>query len=66
MVIWVNDQQLSLETSRTLTEILNQLDIPQVGIAIALNQEVIPRTEWATTYLQDHDKLLLIRATQGG
>lgn len=36
------------------------------GIAIAVNEQVIPKAEWATRLLQDKDEVLLIRATQGG
>ncbi|RKS96816.1 sulfur carrier protein ThiS [Chryseobacterium defluvii] len=36
------------------------------GIAIALNNRIIPRSDWATTILKDQDSILIITATQGG
>lgn len=66
MDIWVNDQQLSLAEATTITQVLTQLEISPKGIAVALNQEVIPKADWANTFIQPHDKLLVIRATQGG
>ena len=36
------------------------------GIAIAINQTVIPKTEWPDRLLNPDDKITLIKATQGG
>ncbi|WP_437918464.1 sulfur carrier protein ThiS [Sphingobacterium sp. LRF_L2] len=36
------------------------------GIAVALNQHVIPRSNWNDTFVKQHDELLIITATQGG
>lgn len=36
------------------------------GIAVAINNQVIPKTAWATTLLQHQDSILIITATQGG
>jgi sulfur carrier protein len=36
------------------------------GIAIAINQNVIPKSEWKKTLLKKNDQLLIIKATQGG
>ena len=49
---------------RQLIETLSAL--PPKGIAIAVNESVVPKSEWDTFLLQPQDKVLLIRATQGG
>ena len=36
------------------------------GIAVAINNQVIPKTAWATTPLRHQDSILVISATQGG
>lgn len=36
------------------------------GIAIAVNQNIIPKTEWQNTVLKEQDKIMIIKATQGG
>ena len=36
------------------------------GIAVALNNQVIPRSRWASQELQPNDNILIIIATQGG
>ena len=39
---------------------------PAKGIAVAVNQAVIPKSAWANHSLQAHDQVTLITATQGG
>ncbi len=36
------------------------------GIAVAINQQVIPKDRWADTPLREQDQILIISATQGG
>ncbi len=36
------------------------------GIAAAVNGEVVPRAAWASRALAQGDRVLVIRATQGG
>ena len=51
----------------TLADVLPLLQIAQAdGIAIAVNEEVVPRGEWAGHVLREGDRVFVIRATQGG
>lgn len=36
------------------------------GIAVALNNQVIPKQAWISTLLHENDTILIITATQGG
>jgi sulfur carrier protein len=36
------------------------------GIAAAVNGEVVPRAQWEKRMLAERDRVLVIRATQGG
>lgn len=36
------------------------------GIAVAVNNCVVPKMQWANTILQDKDTILIITAAQGG
>ncbi len=38
----------------------------QKGIAVAINNEVIPKADWEGYKLSEGDKIMLIQATQGG
>jgi sulfur carrier protein len=39
---------------------------PQNGIAIAINNTIIPKQNWHLHYLNETDDILIISATQGG
>lgn len=55
------------EAPASLAELM-QLEAPgkSKGIAVAVNNQVVPKTQWASTVLQDRDFILIITATQGG
>ncbi|NDL60141.1 sulfur carrier protein ThiS [Phytoactinopolyspora mesophila] len=36
------------------------------GIAVAVNQEVVPRGTWASTAVRTGDRIEILTATQGG
>ena len=42
------------------------VDTGQLGIAVALNGSVIPRSAWAATELKSGDSIEIVRARQGG
>jgi sulfur carrier protein len=52
----------------TVASLLNHLGIEggQKGIAVAVNDEVVPRSQWSAHELADGDRVEIIRATQGG
>ena len=67
MNVTVNKKPVELPVSAGITDLIQQLNLPSAqGIAIAVNQQVIPKSEWSTCILKDNDEILLIRATQGG
>jgi len=46
--------------------LLTELPASPKGIAVALNNQVIPRDHWNSTEIQDKDSILVVTATQGG
>lgn len=38
----------------------------QIGAAVARNREVVPRLQWALTFLDDGDEVEIVRPVQGG
>jgi len=67
MNIYVNNKMQEIQGQPKITDALASLNIvSQKGIAIAINNNVVPKTEWDNYILQDEDKVTLIRATQGG
>ena len=63
----INQKNYSFPEVGTLADVLPLLEIRQAdGIAIAVNEEVIPRSEWGKCALRPRDRVFVIRATQGG
>ncbi|MEO8759802.1 MAG: sulfur carrier protein ThiS [Bacteroidia bacterium] len=67
ITVFVNTKNCVLGADATLISALEQNGIiSQKGIAVAVNNTVIPKTEWATKILNENDKITIIKATQGG
>jgi sulfur carrier protein len=65
MNLHVNGEPLRFEGA-TLGELLLQLHAPPDGVAVAVNGEVVPRSERETRALRDGDRVEVIRAVGGG
>lgn len=60
-----NTQEIQEQTSIQI--ILNDLiGEKQKGIAVAVNEIVVPKTKWDSYVLKPNDNILVIKATQGG
>lgn len=69
MEIKINNQikKFSGYSSMTVQQLLDmEMSEKQKGIAVAIGNKVVPKTEWDKTPLSQHDEVLIIRATQGG
>jgi sulfur carrier protein len=67
MTIHLNDQSRALADNSTLTDLLREFGLAdRKGVAIAINDEVAPRSTWPTRALKESDRVLVIQATQGG
>ena len=65
MKIKVNSKEVETGASNLL--ILSQeLELPQTCIAVAVNNRMIPRTEWEQFVLHENDELVIIKAVCGG
>ncbi len=49
----------------TVHELLEQLEQQQAGAALAINQQIVPREQWAQHIVQDGDQILLFKLLQG-
>ncbi len=52
--------------SATVADLVSSWCTSPDGIAVARNREVVPRSEWATTLLSDHDVVEIVTAAAGG
>jgi sulfur carrier protein len=67
MKVSVNGRWIDTDAP-TVAALLESLGITvgRSGVAVAINQEVVPRLKWAETRLSGGDKVEIIRAVQGG
>lgn len=66
MNITVNDEQYSLGMPVTICQLLIQLEQPHIGVALAVNETIVPRENWETHFINDGDTILLFQAIAGG
>ena len=65
MRVTVNGEQREIAASH-VDALLNELEYEGTHFAIALNFDVLPRSQWAQTALQTGDEIEIITPRQGG
>ena len=53
-------------TGRTLLPTGHPADGGRLGVAVALNAGIVPRSRWSATGLQVNDEVEIVTAVQGG
>lgn len=66
MHIIINDQPMEFAASMTVSQLLDELARHSSGTALAVNQVIIPKSQWDTHIINDQDNILLFQAIAGG
>ena len=67
MTIKINNQPQTLTDPLSIKQTLTQFNLwEETGIAVAINEVVIPKCDWDSRLLEDEDEVLVVTATQGG
>ncbi len=68
MQIYINGEARQMpDEVMTVAEVIDVLDVETTdGMAIAVNEQVVPGSQWSKTRVDDGDDIEVIRATQGG
>ena len=66
MVVWINGEARELADDARVLDVLGALGLPQTGVAVAVDGEVVPRTRWAHEALADGARVEVLTAVQGG
>jgi len=66
MKIFINQEEISIDAEASLESFLTNNNFNQNGIAVAINNNVIPKNKWDEYLLKENDQITLIRATAGG
>ena len=67
MEIILNNKTENFQEQCSVQQLLDEI-MPgkQKGIAVAVNQAVVPKAQWGNFLLKENDNVLIIKATQGG
>lgn len=64
--ISLNGQPTQIDEGCTLIQLLHNIKLAEKRLAIEVNQEIIPRSEFDTHQLKDQDKVEIVQAIGGG
>jgi len=66
MNIFCNGEPREAAPSSTLQDLLSDLGCARPGVAVAVNDVIVPASRWSATLLSANDRILVIQAAQGG
>ena len=66
MITLNNDINNDIDTPITVDELVKLLNLESQNIAIAVNEQVIRRSEWETMKIKNNDSVDIVRAVGGG
>ncbi|MEJ6079996.1 sulfur carrier protein ThiS [Vibrio sp. 1-Bac 57] len=66
MKIQINEQIVELSENTNIEQLLAHLNKPLMGSAVAVNQDIISRSHWADTIINEGDNISLFQAIAGG
>jgi sulfur carrier protein len=66
MTVFVNGEPREVTRSRTVTELVAELELPGPTLLIEHNGTALHRSEWPETPLAGGDRLELLRVVAGG
>lgn len=65
MNVTVNNKPVETGAS-TLKELALQLELPEKGVAVAISNKMVPRSEWENFAITEGVSIIIIRASCGG
>lgn len=65
MKVKINNKEV--ETSaKTVAELAAEQNLPEKGVAIAISNDMVPRTEWNNREIKEGDDIVILKAFCGG
>ncbi|WP_114767531.1 sulfur carrier protein ThiS [Vibrio rhodolitus] len=66
ITITINQQTQVVARNSHLGQIISLLGLPATGCVFAINNQVIPQSEWSNTTVNQGDQIALFQAIAGG
>ncbi len=66
--ITVNGEERLIEREMTVLELLEEMkvEIREVGLAVAINEEVVPKSEYGKRVIKEGDRVEIVQLVGGG
>ena len=64
--IALNGARHSLDAGKNVEELIADLSLSGKAVAVAINREIVPRSQWSQRQLQTADRVDVVRAIGGG
>ena len=66
MTVIVNGRAVAVPAGATVATAVATVTDARAGVAVAVNDAVVPRGAWASTALRERDRVEILTAVQGG
>jgi sulfur carrier protein len=66
MTVWINGERREVAPEATLAALLTEHGVPERGVAVAVDGEVVPRAAWVDAAVADGARIEVLTAVQGG
>lgn len=65
MKIRINNKEIET-LAVTVADLAIEQNLPEKGVALAISNEMVPRTEWVNRQLKEGDDIVILKAFCGG
>jgi len=62
----VNGERRSLESGTRVADLLRELDLGGRRLAVEINRDIVPKTEYGSREIQDGDQIEIVHFVGGG
>jgi thiamine biosynthesis protein ThiS len=64
--LYVNGEYREFSDTISLDQLVNELELPALRVAIEVNRKVIRRADWSSTSIKDGDRVEIVHFVGGG
>lgn len=66
MKLTINGEERSFDSVSNVAELIEALNIKSDRVAVELNREIVPRSNWTASTVHDGDRLEIVHFVGGG
>jgi len=66
MMIFINGESQQVEDDTTIEQLLANLELSNKRLAVEINQDIVPRSEFPNYTFNEQDKVEIVQAIGGG